>query len=149
MHEYYKIALTAGFTLIGGITLLILNKVFVESIQDLRRTIGEAAAVVFMSHSLLADELNPDVEELKAVTIRLRELSARLRGSLNVVPCPSLFAFLHLIPNKQDILKASGCLSVLSYSQYQRDKSKVSETIETFYTLLHLDMYEVVNEIRQ
>ena len=141
MNEYFQIALTAGSTLIGGIFLLILNKIFIDSIQDVRKTIGEAAAFVFNSHSLLADVPDPDKKELQTAAIRLQELSAKLRGALNTVPWIPLFSFLRIIPSKENILKAAACLSILSYSHYELDKSKISETIAEFYTLLSLNMY--------
>lgn len=141
MNEYFKIALTAGTTLIGGMLILILNKIFIDSIQEVRKIIGEAAAFVFNSHSLLADVPDPNEEELQTAAAKLQELSAKLRGALNIVPCISLFSYLRIIPCKENILKAAACLSKLSYSYHEPDKSKISKIIAEFYTLLCIDMY--------
>ncbi len=142
MNEYFKIILTAALTLIGGVALLILNKIFVEQIQEVKKVIGLIAAHIFKSHSLLADVPNPDRAEVQSVTYRLQELSADLRAAINTIPWFSLFSFFRLIPPKENLLRAAGCLSKLSYSQYEDDKSKISGIIEEVYRLLNLKMYE-------
>ncbi len=41
MNDFFKIVLTACTTLIGGTALLLLSKIFVEPIHELKKIIGE------------------------------------------------------------------------------------------------------------
>ena len=141
MNDFLRIILTASLTLIGGILLLMLSKIFVEPIQELKKIIGEIAAYVFKSHSLLTDEPEPNEDELKTTTEKLQELSARFRAAINTVPYFPLFAFTRILPRKKDLLTAAGYLSKISYAPHESDKGKISEKIEELYKLLNLDMY--------
>ncbi len=141
MNDIFKIVLTAGTTLIGGVVLLILSKIFVEPIQELKGIIGEIAAHVFTSHNLLTNVPKPNEDEIKLATEKLQELSAKFRASINTVPWISVFACIKILPPKRNLLKAAGYLSKISYAPYETDKGKISKQIDCLYKLLNLDMY--------
>ena len=141
MNDFFKIVLTAGTTLIGGTALLVLSKIFVEPIHELKKIIGEIGAYVFKSHNLLTDVPDPDQGELRNTIGKLQELSAKFRASINTVPWFHIFATIRLLPPKKDLLKAAGVLSKISYAPYESDKGKISEQIEELYRLLKFNMY--------
>ena len=141
MNDFFKIVLTACTTLIGGTALLLLSKIFVEPIHELKKIIGEIAAYVFKSHNLLTDVADPDQGELKNTTEKLQELAAKFRASINTVPWFPIFVKIKLLPPKKDLLKAAGVLSKISYAPYESDKGKISEQIEELYRLLKFNMY--------
>ena len=141
MYDFFKIVLTAGTTLIGGTALLVLSKIFVEPIHELKKIIGEIAAYVFKFHSLLSDVPHPDEVELRNTIGKLQEFSAEFRASINTVPWFPIFAKIKLLPPKKDLLKAAGVLSTISYAQHQSDKGKISEQIEELYRLFKFNMY--------
>lgn len=145
MGELFKIVLTAAVTLIGGIVLLIFSRIFVEPIQELLKIIKEIAHHTFNSHGLLTNEPNPDQNRLNETTDRFKELSAKLRSTVNVVPWLPLFSLCRLLPPKKNILSAAECLSQISYAPSEDDKAKVTKLIEKLYELLQLDMHSQKN----
>lgn len=140
MNDFLKIALTAGTTLIGGTALLLLSKIFVEPIQELKKIMGEIAAYVFKSHNLLTDVPNPNENELKITIEKLQEFSAKFRALINTVPWFSLFALINILRPKDDLLKAAEVLSKISYTPFESDKEKISEQINELYELLDFKM---------
>lgn len=141
MDDFFKIVLTAGTTLIGGTALLLLSKIFVEPIHELKKIIGEIAAYVFKSHSLLADVQNPDENELKITIEKLQEFSAKFRALINTIPWFSLFALVKILRPKDDLLKAAEVLSIISYAPFESDKAKISKQINELYKLLDFKMF--------
>jgi len=59
-----------------------------------------------------------------------------------MVPWFPVFVFIKLLPSKNDLLKAAGILSKISYAPYENDKRKISEQIKELYNLLHFKMHE-------
>ena len=142
MNDFFKIILTAGTTLIGGTALLLLSKIFVEPIQELKKIIGEIAAYVFKSHNLLTDVPNPNENELKITIEKLQEFSAKFRALINTVPWFSLFASIKILQPKDDLLKAAEVLSKISYAPFESDKGKISEQINDLYKLIDYKMFQ-------
>ena len=147
MIEPFTIILTASFTLIGGVFLFILNNIFVIPIQELRKLIGVIGYHVFLSRSLVEniridDDISKDkLAEFEAATDKLKELSAKLRASVNIIPLYSFFRKIKILPGKKDLLEAAGSLSIISYSKYEHDKEKISKEIDNLFKRLKLDMY--------
>jgi methyl-accepting chemotaxis protein len=141
MNDFFKIVLTAGTTLIGGTVLLLLSKIFVEPIQELKKIMGEIAAYVFKSHNLLTDVPNPNENELKITIEKLQEFSAKFRALINTIPWFSLFASIKILRPKDDLLKAAEVLSKISYAPFESDKEKISEQIDDLYKLLDFKMF--------
>lgn len=141
MNDLFKIVLTACTTLIGGTLLLLLSKIFVEPIQELKKIMGEIAAYVFKSHNLLTDVPNPNENELKITIEKLQDFSAKFRALINIIPCFSLFASIKILRPKDDLLKAAEVLSKISYAPFERDKEKISEQINDLYRLLDFKMF--------
>lgn len=142
IHELLKIALTASFTLIGGTLLLLLSKIFVEPIHELRKIIGEIAAYVFKSHNLLTNVQDPNENELKITIEKLQEFSAKFRALINIVTWFHIFVYLKLLPPKDDLLKAAGILSKISYAPSESNKGRISEQIKELYSLLKFNMHD-------
>jgi len=140
MNDIFKIVLTAGTTLIGGTSLLVLSKIFVEPIHELKKIMGEIAAYVFKSHNLLTNVQNPDEDELKTTIEKLQEFSAKFRALINTIPWFSLFALVKILRPKDDLLKAAEVLSKISYAPFESDKGKISEQINELYILLDFKM---------
>lgn len=147
MTEFLKISLTASFTLIGGISLLILTNIFVTPIQEFRKLIGEIGYHLFLSRNLLTNldtdkELPKEkLEALNEATNKLKDLSAKLRVYGNVIPFYCLFSLIRILPDKKDLFDAAGSLSTISYAKYNHDKPKLSRKIDTCLQKLKLDMY--------
>ena len=140
MSEFFKIVLTAGTTLIGGTALLVLSKIFVGPIHELKKLIGEIAAYVFKSHHLLADVRDPNEDELKITIEKLQKFSAKFRALINTIPWFSIFALVNILRPKDDLLKAAEVLSKISYAPFENDKGKISEQIDELYKLLDFKM---------
>lgn len=148
MSEPLKIAFTALATLLGGLLLLILTKLFVEPAKELRKLIGEIGHHVFLSRALIENVMASDLsdpvekEELEKASNTLKALSAQLRASVNVIPLFWLLSSVRFLPSKERLLRAAGRLSVISYAGYEHDKTKVSHDIEELFRLLRIRMYE-------
>ena len=141
MNDLLIIVLTAGTTLIGGTALLVLSKIFVEPIHELKKIIGEIAAYVFKSHNLLTNVPDPNEDELKITIEKLQEFSAKFRALINTIPWFTLFALLKILCPKDDLLKAAEVLSKISYAPFESDKGKISEQINELYKLLDFKMF--------
>jgi len=148
MSEAVKIVLTAAATLIGGLFLLVLKQIFIEPIYELRKLIGEISYHVFLSRALIENtvisfQTEPDkLKELEKATDKFKNLSARLRAAVNVVPLFGLLAVCRFVPSKGKLLDAAGSLSVLSYCKYENDKEKVSKEVGKLFDTLGLTVYQ-------
>lgn len=147
MSEPLKIILTAAATLLGGLFLLVLKQIFIEPIYELRKLIGEISYHVFLSralieNTLISSETEPDnLKELDKATDTFKNLSARLRAAVNVVPLFGLLSVFKFVPSKGKLLDGAGSLSVLSYCKYENDKEKVSKEVEKLFDTLGLTVY--------
>lgn len=147
MSEPLKIILTAAATLLGGLFLLVLKQIFIEPIYELRKLIGEICHHVFLSRALIENTIissgteQDKLNELDKATDKFKDLSARLRAAVNVVPLFGLLSVLRFVPSKKKLLKGAGSLSVLSYCKYQNDKEKVSEEVEKLFDTLGLTVH--------
>lgn len=147
MSEAIKIVLTAAATILGGLFLLVLKQIFIEPIYELRKLIGEISYHVFLSRALIENtvvssqtELDK-LKELDETTDKFKDLSARLRAAVNVVPLYRLLSFCKFVPLKEKLLDGAGSLSVLSYCKYENDKEKVSKEVEKLFQTLNLTVY--------
>jgi hypothetical protein len=147
MSEAMKIILTAAATLLGGLFLLVLKQIFIEPIYELRKLIGEVSYHVFLSRALIentviSSQTEPDkLKELDKTTDKFKDLSARLRATVNVVPLFGLLTVCGFVRSKAKLLDAAGSLSVLSYCKYENDKEKVSKEVEKLFDTLDLTVY--------
>jgi hypothetical protein len=147
MTEPLKIISTAAATILGGLFLLVLKQIFIEPIYELRKLIGEIGYHVFLARALIANTLiSSETEldnrkELNKVTDTFKDLSARLRAAVNVVPLFRLLSVCKFVPSKGKLLDAASSLSVLSYCEYENDKEKVSKGVEKLFVTLGLNMY--------
>lgn len=141
MSDWLKIFITSGTTLIGGIILLIFKSILVDTVVELKKHIAEIGSYVFKSHCLLADEINPTQDTMERTFNHLQDLSARLRSLASVVPFYCVFSRVKILPAKKDLFEAAKTLSRLSYSNYEDDKEKISDSISNIYELLKIDMH--------
>jgi len=148
MSELLKIILAAGATLVGGLLLLVMKQIFIEPIYELRKLIGEISYHIVLSRALIETTVisfeteSEKLKELEKVTDRFKDLSARLRSAVNVVPLFNLMSFFKCVPSKAKLLDGAGSLSVLSYCKYQDDKEKVSKEVEKLIDILDLTVYQ-------
>lgn len=90
----------------------------------------------------MSSETEPDrLKELDKATDTFKELSARLRAAVNVVPLFGLLSVCRFVPSKRKLLNGAGSLSVLSYCKYQNDKEKMSKEVEKLFDTLGLTVY--------
>jgi hypothetical protein len=148
MSETLKIILTAAMTLLGGLFLLVLKQIFIEPIYELRKLIGEIGYHVFFYRALIENtgispETAPEkMKELEKATGTFKDLSARLRSTVNVVPLFGLMSVCKFVPSKDKLLDAAGSLSILSYCSFENDKIKVSEEVSKLFDTLDLTIYK-------
>jgi hypothetical protein len=92
MHcELFKIVLTASFTLIGGVILLVVSQIVtrfvVDPLLDFRRLLGEVGhTLVFYSQYLFNPAAMASTPEFEKAKRKCRNLASRLRSFSNAVP---------------------------------------------------------------
>jgi hypothetical protein len=109
--------LIASFTSLLTITTLIIGKlieiVFINPVQDLRKIVGEVAfAVTFCANVFPGTEkiqLN-NQQELETAQEYLRNLASKLRSSAQIMPLHSLLHNLKVVPSEEQISQASTAL---------------------------------------
>lgn len=112
MSEGLKITLTAVVGIAVFVVGQIIQKWFIEPIQEQRKTFGEIVhALVFYANVDI--DLTPK-ERIDEAQKQFRSLSSSLRKSLALIPCYRLLAFLRIVPSQVNILSASSELIGIS-----------------------------------
>src|SRR5689334_20030287 len=102
MSEPLKIAVTAVFGVFVFVVGQVLQRLFIEPLQEQRKLLGKIAyALTFYANAMAAKQLSFDCgkaglepDELKVVVKELRGLGSELRASQNTIPLYSLWVFL-------------------------------------------------------
>lgn len=136
MSEGLKIALTA----LAGVIVFVLGQVvqkwFIEPIQEQRKTIGEIAnALIFYAN---VDEQITSREKIDEAIINIRKLSSSLHQSLVLIPCYRLLASLRLVPSEERILSAASNLIAMSNKVRRGDTSSQKQKIVASLNIKHL-----------
>ena len=121
MFELFKIVLTAGLTLLGGVLLLVFSQIFTRLIIDpyieFKRLLGEISHALvlysdrFFNAATFMTSIDTKFEEGKR---QCRNLASRLRSFSNAVPFYSLLAYWHFVPCRQNVTEAARYLIGLS-----------------------------------
>ena len=120
MHcELFKVVLTASFTLIGGVILLVFSQILtrfvVDPLLDFRRLLGEVGhTLVFYSHYLFNPAQMASTPEFQQATRECRNLASRLRSFSNAVPFYAALACVRFVPRHDSVYQASAALINLS-----------------------------------
>ena len=154
MSEFLKIALTAGFTIVGGVLVYVIgqaaSKFFIEPIQELKKAIGEVRFnLSFYAKVILTDAARTPERSAK-VSEALMKNSSDLFARANTIPCYDCLQrrLSHFLPPKTSVLKAAMWLRGLSNSVYATEpsdlqtQSKNYEIIQKIESLLGLDPLE-------
>src|SRR5687767_7840684 len=115
MSDGLQIALTALLAVVVFVVGELLQKVFIEPIQDVRRTVGRIAhALTFYRNAMGQKKLSigdavvgMPPEELREVQKTIRGLASDLRAGPAVIPLYRLFAVIRLVPSREAIKSAS------------------------------------------
>lgn len=116
MPDWVSIALTAVFGVFVFAVGQIIQRIFIEPMHDVRRTVGRIAHALTFYQNLMPRTADPfgegatvgvDPEEMKEAGDEIRKLAADLRAFSLVLPCYRLFAAARLVPKRQGIEEAS------------------------------------------
>ena len=117
MNEIVKILLTSGLTILGGVVLFGLTKLIerfqVDPIIELNNLRGEIATFLIVNANKFG---YPDMngEELKILSLELRTLSAKLRGTVFKISFYHFYSRIGLIPKRLNVMNASSQMIGLS-----------------------------------
>lgn len=125
MSEVFKIVLTAGLTIIGGVVVFtfgqLIERFCIDPVHELCRLIGEVGdSLVFYANQYA----NPGVGTSEAMGEAyrvLREQASRLRARGQVVRGYGLWHAIGVLPDRVDVVGASESLIHLSNSIHQGD----------------------------
>ncbi|WP_258098598.1 hypothetical protein [Marinoscillum pacificum] len=143
MNEFFKILLTSGLTIIGGITIFALTKVIerfqVDPIIELNNLRGEIATYLIINANKFG---YPKVngEELKTLSFDLRNLSAKLRGTVFKISFYNFYFRLGLIPKRIDVINASSSMIGLSNTISSPDFDQINKYERKIEKLLKLNL---------
>lgn len=117
MNEIIKILFTSGLTILGGVMLFGLTKVIerfqVDPIIELNNLRGEIATfLVINANKFGYPETNG--EELEILSLELRTLSAKLRGTVYKISFFNFYSRIGLIPKRLNVINASSQMIGLS-----------------------------------
>lgn len=134
-------SLTALLTVLVFVIGQLVQRFFLEPIQDQRKNIGEIAyALVFYANvsdtedNLLRGLARLEIEEPIVVARTIRKLASELRASLHVILFYRFFSCLRLVPKKEVVSLASVHLVGWSNSIHRGDpdvhRDKIAELLK-------------------
>jgi hypothetical protein len=135
MDELFKIFLTSGLTIFGGVLVYVLgqivSKFYIESIYEQKKIIAEINNVLifYANQFYIHREFNPKAEK---VADEIRSLSTQLRARTESILSYSFFEKCKIVLPKKDIHSASSSLIGLSNSVYYRED--ISNHVESYKT---------------
>jgi len=112
MSEGLKIALTALLGVGVFVAGQLLQRIVVEPLQDLRRTIGKIAHALTFYANFMHYQPSPfeggggvgkPAEEMNAASLEIRRLASDLQAIPFVIPGYRIFALLHIVPSPNAI----------------------------------------------
>lgn len=118
MSEVMKIVLTAVVTAGFGVVVFVLGqllqRLFIEPIQEFVKTKGKVASALTRHFSIggsfcndEGDVIRDDPEVLRNVSSELRTFAADLRAWQAIIPCYSIVAFILRLPSKNSLKEAT------------------------------------------
>jgi hypothetical protein len=137
MSEGLKIVLTASVTLMLFVVSQILQRLFIEPIQEFNKARGRVASAVTRHYSVGGaftnedgDVIRDDPDLLRAVRDELRALAAEIRGCETTIPFYPTLAFILRMPSRRELKNATCALQQWSnaiYADYADTHSRMEE----------------------
>jgi hypothetical protein len=125
MSELYKIILTAGLTILGGVFVYtrgqIISKFFIEPIHDQSRCIGEISDSLIFYANQYSNPGTGKLDDMDKASRVLRQQASLLIARTHIIRWYSLFEFLKLVPKRSAVTEASKNLIGLSNSIHRGD----------------------------
>jgi len=120
MSDLYKIILTSGLTIFGGVFVYtfgqIISKFFIEPIHDQSRCIGEISDSLIFYANLYHNPGTGKFDDMEKASIVLRQQASLLIAKTNIIRWYSFFEFLMLVLKRSSVIEASKILIGLSNS---------------------------------
>jgi hypothetical protein len=112
MSESLKIALTAVVGIAVFVAGQLIQKLFIEPIQDRRKAMGEILYVIDYYSSLREEEFNEDIE--KAARKYLRRATSDLYRFMSIIPAYRFLSTVRIVPKKTTIEALAGSVAELT-----------------------------------
>ena len=118
--EIYKIVLTSGLTITGGILVFALSQLiqrfFLEPVHEQAKAIGEVRFGLMYYASRYVNPGSGKLEDLSSVSDAVPRSASQLHATTNAIHWYGLFDRLRLVPIRQNVDEAVGDLIRLSNS---------------------------------
>ena len=145
MTELYKIILTSGFTIFGGIFVYVMGQVisrfFIEPIHEQSRCIGEIANCLIFYAKFYANPGTNKPEDENRASEALRQHASLLISKTHIIRWYILFEFLKFVPKRKVVGEAVIELILLSISVSQGNSSLNNATRQKIVKLLNIKIY--------
>jgi hypothetical protein len=145
MSEIIKILLTV----VAGISIFIAGQIiqrwFIDPIQEQRKVIGEILyALTFYAY--IRRDIFPQ-EKLEEAQKAIRNLASQLYKTLATIPCYKVFELLHLVPKRKAINRASVELTNWSNTLSFPENVMHASEVMTSLGMKHLiDLYDSMQD---
>ncbi len=141
MSEIFKIVLTSGLTIFGGVIIYAFSQVtlkfFIGPIHEQWKTIGQVSdALIFYANIYSNPGIGSD-EMMSEASQRLRQLATLLQSKTQLIPCYKFFERIGVVTKGDDIVEVSGELIGLSNS-IRRSEGNGSSNRERRENILRL-----------
>ena len=134
---------TSLLTIIGGASVVVVGQVmqkwYIEPIQDLQKTIGEVGSAVLVYSNTADSRISEDLQ--KEATQALRKLSGDLLGKKRVIAHYRFFEGLGILPPQHNIREAAQGLILMSNSVGSHSFESFDAGRELIKEALWLDDY--------
>lgn len=144
-HEITKVLFTAAVTVISGATIVvtgqIITKLYIEPIQQFKRTLGEVGAGLsfwanvytawWTQHCQLPQDMRSECR------VKIRNLSTTLLRDANCIPNYDTLARFGVLPSRAQVIESSSELILISNSEGGELKgiTEARDTIESNLSL--------------
>jgi hypothetical protein len=117
MDNVLGAALTAFFAVLVYVLGQLLQKLFIEPIQDQRRIIGEVAFAIAFYANVSGEPIDElELGEKRKAKEEIRKLASQLRSTLATIPCYFLLVRLKIVRPIDAVMEASANLIGFSNS---------------------------------
>ena len=141
MNDIDKILLTSALTVSGSVTVFVigqlLTRTIIDPIHDLKKTIGELDFALIFHARAIHTPIGKREDEDKTQEA-LRKIASDLRSKVRVIPVYGFWSICSCLPERKDILEASGQIIGLSNSVHKEDRTDNSKIEDKIRNLLNL-----------
>lgn len=143
-NQLFTSCLTACFTIVGGVSILLLGqlalRLFIDPINKQAELIGEIAHSLTYYANIYGNSNISDSKDRIEASNTLRRQASQLRASAWTIRWYSLWQTFGFIPRKDDVLKASSNIIGLSNSMNHADYNTIKRWEDEIKLLLRLDL---------